>query len=276
MTLTPTQTDAFALMTATLKSWGLSTLLADLKGFIVRGDTNSDTLGLALSQTAAYKTRFAGNAVRAANGLRELNPAEYLAAEEQYHNVLQSYGLPKGFYDKPADFAKFIGADISPAELDARAKVAHDQYENAPAATKALWSQYYGGKGDAIAGILDPTVATQVILDRGNQVGIGGEGAAQGYGVTQPRAQQFQQAGVTIAGARAAYAQIASGAPTDQAIAARFGTTFDQKQEEDSLLLNDAAANQQRQTLYGEEKGLFKATSGGADAQSLGVSQSSY
>ena len=273
--LDPTQTDALALMSATLKSWGLSTLLADLKGFVIRGDTNADTLGLALSQTAAYKTRFAGNAIRVKNGMAELTPAQYLATEEQYRNTLQAYGLPPGFYDKPSDFTQFIGHDISPAELDSRAKVAHDQYIAQPDDVKALWSQYYGTKGDAIAAILDPTVATQLIADRGTQVGIGAEAIHHGINVGQPRAQQFQQAGVTIAQARTAYGQIAQSAPTDQAIAARFGTTFDQQQEENDLLLGDAAAHQARTTLYGEEDALFKGH-GGADAQSLGAVQSNY
>ena len=262
------QNDAIVLMTSTLKSWGLSTLVADLKRLIIHGDTNADTLSLALSQTDAYKTRFAGNAIRVKNGLAELTPAQYLATEEQYRNTLQSWGLPSGFYDKPTDFTQFIGNDISPAELDARAKIAHDQYIAQPADVKALWSQYYGTKGDAIAAILDPKVATQLIIDRGTQVGIGAEAISHGISVGQPRAQQFQQAGVTIAQARTAYSQIAQSEPTDQAIAARFGTTFGQQQEENDLLLGDAAAHQARTTMYGEEEALFKGH-GGADAQSL-------
>jgi len=274
-TLNKTESDIYALMSATLNAWGLSSLVASLKGFIIQGDTNADTLSLALSQTDAYKTRFAGNAIRVKNGMSELTPAQYLATEEQYRNTLQAWGLPRGFYDKPTDFTQFIGHDISAAELDARAKVAHDQYIAQPDDVKALWSQYYGTKGDAIAAILDPTVATQLIADRGTQVGIGAEAVHHGINVGQPRAQQFQQAGVTIAQARTAYGQIAQSAPTDRAIAARFGTTFDQQQEENDLLLGDASAHQARTTLYGEEDALFKGH-GGADAQSLGAVQSNY
>jgi hypothetical protein len=273
---TSTDQNALDLLTQTLNSWGLGSLVKDLKGFIVSGDTSPDTLTLKLQQTDAYKQRFAGNEQRKALGLPELSPAQYIATEEQYYNILQSYGLPRGFYDKHTDFVDFIGKDISPAELDARAKIAHDQYMAAPETTKALWSQYFGGKGDAIAAILDPTVATQVIQDRSTQVGIGGAAAAQGLGVDQARAQQFQQGGVTIDGARKAYAQIAQSMPVDSQIAQRFGNqAFGQKQEEDSLLLNDATATQQRQSLYGAEEALFKGH-GGADANSLGVSQTSF
>lgn len=267
------QQSVYDLMASTLASWGLTSLGAALKNLILKGDTAPDTLALALSQTAEYKQRFAGNAERVKNGLSELNPAQYIAMEEQYTNVLQAYGLPKGFYDSHSDFTNFIGKGISAAELQTRAQVAHDQYEAAPQATKALWSQYFGSKGDAIAAILDPDVATQVIQDRGSQVAIGGAAAQSGFGINQKRAQQFQQAGVTLSGAQKAYSQIAQSIGTDQNIAHRFGTTFDQSQEENDLLLGQGDAAVKRATLYDEEKSLFKG-GGGATSEGLGVSQS--
>lgn len=271
--LSSSQQSIYDLMSATLQSWGLGTLASDLKNLILKGDTSPDTLALALSQTDAYKQRFAGNAERVKNGLSELTPAQYIAVEEQYQNVLQSYGLPKGFYDSHEDFVDLIGKNIDPTELQSRAQIAHDYFTNAPAATKALWSSYGFTSGDVIAGLLDPNVATKVLEDRANQVGIGGAAAAQGLGVNQIRAQQLQQAGVTLAGAQKAYAQIAAALPTDQAIAHRFGTTFDQTQEENDLLLGQSDATIKRQTLYNEEQALFKGGSG-ADSNALGVRQS--
>lgn len=268
----PQQQSALALINQTLSDWGLSSLTGVVEGLIKKGDTNSDTLTLALSQTPEYKARFSGNAVRIKNGLAALTPAQYLSAEESYRQVLASYGLPPGFYDTQSALANFIGNDVSAAEVDARAKVAHDTYEAAPAYMKQLWSQYFGTKGDAVAAILDPKTATQVIQDRATQVQIGGAAAAQGLKVNQARAQQFQQAGVTQSDAQKAYAQIAQSMPIDANIAQRFGQTFGQTQEENDLLLNQGQAALQRQTLYNEEQGLFKGHAG-ADAQSIGVSQ---
>lgn len=271
--LTATQQNAFDLMASTLAAWGLSTLSGDLRNLIVKGDTQADTLSLALTQTAAYKQRFAGNALRVKQGLAELNPAQYIALEESYSNILRSYGMPSGYYDKPEDFTKFIGNDVSPAEIQTRAQIAHDMYTNAPDSVKSLWGQYFGTKGDAIAFILDPDKATQVIQDKANQVGIGGAAAQVGLTVGQPRAQQLQQAGVTLAGAQKAYQQIAQAMPTDQAIAARFGQTFGQSQEENDLLLGQGDASVLRSTLYSEEKGLFSDKAGMTDS-SLSVNQS--
>lgn len=266
------QENAFELMRATLRSWGLGSLIDDLRRLIVKGDTAPDTLTLALRNTNAYKVRFAGNELRIKNGLAALNEADYLSAESGYQQVLRAYGLPRGFYDKPSDFADLIGKGVSPSELSTRAQIAHDQYMAAPDAIRNLWSQYFG-KGNIIASILDPDVATAVIQDRATQVSIGGAAAMQGLDVNQRRAQHLQEAGVDINVARKAYAQIAQSLPTDQNIAQRFGTTFDQKQEENDLLLNDAGATQKRQTLYDEEQGLFRGESG-VDSSALGVSQS--
>jgi len=266
------QQSAYDLMASTLKSWGLDTLLGDLKQFILAGDTSPDTLSLKLSQTDAYKQRFIGNEQRKANGLPELNPAQYIALEEQYSNVLRSYGLPPGFYDSTKDFTDFIGKDLSPDELRTRAQIAHDQYEAAPQYMKDLWGQYFGGKGDAIAAIIDPDTATAVIQDRAKQVALGAAGAQYGFGVNAARAKQFVDAGVTLQGAQQAYQQIAAIQGQDQTIAKRFGQQFTQQDEENDLLLGQGDAMQKRKSLYGSEEALFKG-SGGLDANALGVSQ---
>lgn len=267
------QQSIYDLMHKVLASWGLLSLAKDLRSFIVKGDTNHATLALELSQTDAYKKRFAANALRVKAGLPELSPARYIALEEGYNQVLRAYGLPQGFYDQKSDFTKFIANDLSVNELQNRAQIAHDQYTAAPDYMKTLWGQYYGTKGDIIAAILDPDTATAIIADRAQQVGIGGAAAAQGLSIGQKRAEQFQEAGVTLEGARKAYAQIATAMPTDDAIAKRFGTTFDQKQEENDLLLGQADAGLKRSTLYNEESALFHGH-GGLDPQSIGVSQS--
>lgn len=268
----PTQQSAFDMLNSQLAAWGLTSLSGDLKSLIVGGQTDTSELSLALQQTPAYKQRFAGNQIRIQNGLAALSPADYLALERQYKNVLQSYGLPAGFYDTASDFTDFIGKDISPSELDARAKIAHDQYEAAPAYVKNLWGQYFGTKGDAIAAILDPNVATQTIQDRAAQVAIGGAAAQQGLAVDQTRAQQLQQAGVTAQQAQQGYSQIAQAMPIDQSIANRFGTTFDQRAEENSVLLGQADDINKRKTLYNEEESLFKGSSG-VGSNTIGVSQ---
>lgn len=260
------------LLRQTLISWGLQSLLPHLRDYLKQG-YDSTTINLALQDTAEWKARFAGNELRKQKGLSVLTPAQYIATEEQYRNVMQNYGLPAGFYDSHDDFNQFIGNDVSPNELQQRAQVAHDTYFAAPQEWRDMWAGYGFTHGDAIASILDPNVGTQLIQDRANQVQIGGTAKQAGFDVTQARAQQFQQHGTTLAEAQRAYQQLGQYASTDQNIAHRFGTTFDQTQEENDLLLGDPEAAKKRQQLYSDEQGLFSGTRG-ADAQSLAVSQS--
>jgi hypothetical protein len=73
--------------------------------------------------------------------------------------------------------------------------------------------------------------------------------------------------------AQQGYGQIAQAMPTDKSIAQRFHSTFNQQDEENSVLLNQGAEVNKRQTLYDEEQALFK-QHGNADANTLGVAQS--
>lgn len=266
------------LLTQTLKDWGLSSLLPYVQDYLTKG-YDSTTVNLYLQDTPEWKQRFAGNEIRKEKGLPVLSPAQYIASEEQYSNVLKSYGLPSGFYDQHQDFVNFIGNDVSPTEVSDRAKVAHDQYLNAPPEQKALWNQYYG-PGDAIAGILDPNVATSVIQDRAAAVGIGGAAATQGISVSGTRATQLQQHQVTLAQAQNAYQQIAQYGQADSAIGSRFGVQPDSTgnrygsttQEENRLLLGSGAEADKATVANASERGLF-AGHAGATTQSLGVSQ---
>jgi hypothetical protein len=106
------------------------------------------------------------------------------------------------------------------------------------------------------------------LQQKANAVAVGGSALQQGINVTAGRATQLAQNGVTLDGARQAYARIAATAGTDASIAQRFGTTFDQTQEENDLLLNDGAAAAKRAQLYGSEAALFGGRGGGASQQS--------
>lgn len=265
-------TSASDLLRQTLTDWGLTSLLPYVQDYLTKGYDNT-TINLYLQDTPEWKQRFAGNEARKAKGLPVLSPADYIATEEQYRNVLQSYGLPSGFYDQHSDFADFIGNDISPTEMSQRAKVAYDQYLNVPSDHRDLWNQYFG-PGDAIAGILDPDKATQIIVDRGTQVGIGGAALDQGINVSGQRAAYLQQHQVTLQQAQQAYSQIAQFGQADKNIGNRFGVGGygTQENEENRLLLNNGALQDQSAVLNASERGLFRETPG-ANQNALGVSQ---
>ena len=263
---------AYDLLAQTLRDWGLGALVKYARQFIQQG-MSQEEIQLHLEQTPEYQHRFAGNELRKQNGLGTLSPAQYIALEDQYRQVLSQYGMPKGFYDQHKDFANWIGGDVSPSEVQARADIAKQQYLNAPAEMRAYWQQNFGlTAGDAVASILDPNHESLADLQRqANAVAIGGSALQQGIDVGRKRALQLADNGVTLQQARQAYSRIAQFGATDQSIAQRFGTQFGQRAEENSLLLGDAAANQQRDLIYGEEAAQF-AGRGGASVQTSSVS----
>jgi len=123
----------------------------------------------------AYKTRFAANEAikkRMAEGKgmpgdRLLTPAEYIKTEDAYREVLQTAGLPVGFYDTQDDFTKLIENSISTAELTERVNIASQALNNADQNIVNALKNYYGmSTGDLTAYLLDKDKAFNVLNSR--------------------------------------------------------------------------------------------------------------
>ncbi len=123
----------------------------------------------------AYKTRFAANEAirkRMAEGKgmpgdRLLTPAEYIKTEDAYREVLQTAGLPVGFYDTQDDFTKLIENSISTAELTERVNIASQALQNADKNIVDALKNYYGmSTGDLTAYLLDKDKAFNVLNSR--------------------------------------------------------------------------------------------------------------
>jgi hypothetical protein len=255
--LDPNIRGASAIIKAQLEAWGIGTLYNDAVKILKQG-LNADAVIAQLQDTAAYKQRFWYNEDRRKAGLPVLSPAEAVATENQMRSILRQYGLPAGFYDTPQDVGKFIAGNLSAVELAERAEAARDKWYEAPAETRAAWTQYYGAtEGDAIASILNPDKALPLIQRRLNAATLGGAAARQGLTVGAERAEQLAQLGVTGAQAQAGFGNVAAALETDSAIAERFGTTFTQGEEEDAYLLQNAEALRKKQTLGAAEESLF-------------------
>ena len=101
------RTDWVEYTTQMFNNYGLGTLAPKITEYVQQG-FSPDTVTLKLQETPEYKQRFAGNESRRKSGLSVLSPKEYLATEDAYRQIMRSTGLPKGFYDSPDDFSKFI------------------------------------------------------------------------------------------------------------------------------------------------------------------------
>ena len=199
------------------KNYGLESLAPRITEYAQEG-FSPETITLKLQETPDYKQRFAGNEARRKAGLPVLSPAEYLSAESSYRDIMRNANLPKGFYDDPNDFSKFISVDVSPAELKSRVDAAALSLENAdPFYTGSLQRLYGLSSGDMVAYALDPERALPLITRQVQAAQFGAEAARQGLQVTTPMAETYTgQLGVSQAQARQGFEDVASILPEAQ------------------------------------------------------------
>lgn len=231
---------------AKLKELGLEFLFATLEKKI--GDTtisiDPDTIGRIIEtdpDTAKqYKERFSGNDFRIAAGLRALKPSEYIAAEKSYISTLRNTGMPVGFYDTPADLAKFVGADLSTVELEGRIVSGYRAASQADPATKQQLFALYGiDEKDLAAYYLDPQKATDALNRKKDAALFGRQIAAAGTA-----GQAATQAGITLGAGQAE--ELASQGIVGQAAKTAF-TTIAEEQQLYSPLQGEQAITQAEQ-----------------------------
>jgi hypothetical protein len=210
------KTSAYDMLALELNNLGLSSLVNPLKALFQQGITDSDTLRLKLSETPEYQTRFSANAERIKKGLTALTPAQYLAKEDAYQNIMRNYGLPAEYYakdstGKQAGFDQLLSNDVSAVELEDRVMTAQNRVVNAnPEVAKALKAFYPDiTNGDILAYTLDPTKALDAIKRKVTAAEIGGAALSAGLTTQAATAENLARFGIDKAAAQQGYGQIA-------------------------------------------------------------------
>lgn len=266
---TQDQRNAEVMLTNMLKQYGLDALSGDIMGFIQQGYSN-DNIMVKLQDTDAYKTRFAGNADRIKNGLNALNPADYISLENSYRQVLESNGLPKGFYDQHSDFQSWIGGDVSPNEINTRAQMASDAVNNSDPTYLQALRQMGLSDGDLVASMLDRTRALPVLQKVVNASKIGAAALKQGLNFDPTKASKFADMGVTAQQANNAYQTIGEALPAAQRLSTIYGDGVNQSDLEDEMLGSSGPASAKRKALAQQEAASFNGARA-ATPQSLGT-----
>jgi hypothetical protein len=119
--------------THSLSTYGLGSLVSDIKNILVDGSLDPTEFSLKIRGTDAYKARFIANEARMAKGLRALSPADYIKLEDKYQEVMRQYGLPESYYAKSGTgvqegFRKLIENDVSNIELEDRIQLHKSVY----------------------------------------------------------------------------------------------------------------------------------------------------
>ena len=267
---------AYSLLFSEFERYGLGALVEPLKGFITEGLSPAE-FTLRLRETDAYKKRFAANTQRINKGLRALSEAEYIGLEDQYQNIMRNYGLPASYYARgemgaQQGFEKFIGNDVSAAELEDRIQTAQNRVLNAaPEVSKAL-REFYPDitNGDILAYTLDPDKALTDIRRRVTAAEIGAGAMQAGLRTGLARAEELGRFGITGEQARQGFSTIAEvlpGATKLGEIYAKQGMgPFTQETAEQEVfgITGAAEARTKRRKLAELETAQFSGTSGAA------------
>lgn len=258
--------DAYIALNDLFTSYGLGTLAPKIFSYIQNG-YSADTIALLLQETPEYKTRFAGNELRKKAGLAVLSPADYLSTEAAYRQVMASAGLPKGFYDSPTDFAKWIGSDVSPTEIKSRVDIAVQNTTNADPFVKQQLAAFYGIDESSLTSyFLDQSKSLPLLQKQEAAAQFGAEAARRGLLTDKQRMEDYVNQGFTQQQASQGFEQVAEELPNLQALASRWGVAFNQTEEEGSVFGISPQAVAKKKALASQERALF----GGSNAASPG------
>lgn len=258
--------DAYEALSALFDSYGLSSLAGRIYTYIQNG-YSADTISLELQNTPEFKTRFAGDEIRRKAGLPVLNPADYLATEASYRQILSSAGLPAGFYDSPGDLANWIGGDVSPTEIKSRVDLATVATTQADKFTRDQLKAYYGvDDAHLTAYFLDQSKALPLLQKQEAAAQFGAEAARRGLLSDRQAMEDYVSQGFTQSQASQGFQQVADELPNLQALAQRFGTTFNQAEEESTVFGTNTGALAKKRGLASQERALFGSRAGGAAA----------
>lgn len=277
--LSGAQRDAFLALQGLFNSYGLGSLAPKIFDYVKQG-YGADTIAILLQDTTEYKTRFAGNEARRKAGLPVLNPADYLSTEAAYRQILSSAGLPKGFYDSPQDFTRWISDDVSPTEIKSRVDLAVAATSQAnPQYKQALYQMYGINEADLTAYFLDRKRAEPLLKKQAAAGAIGAAAIRRGFAANALDLEGYATLGITADQAEQAYSQIAQGFSSMLGIAGRYGDTWSQREAEQevftpgSLNGGQEAASDKGKRLRSQERALF-AGGRGASVQGLNAGYS--
>jgi hypothetical protein len=257
--------------------YGLSSLVSDIKNYLIDNAFDPSEFSIKLQNTTAYQNRFSANKDRIKAGLGALSPAAYIALEDQYQNVMRNYGLPSTYWKQTVDpvtgvtsqqgFNKLIASDVDSIELEDRIATAQQRVVNAnPEVLRAL-KEFYPDiqNGDILAYVLDPTNAKDAIKRKVTNAEIGGAAIQADLKTGLARADELRAAGITKESAQQGFGNIAGGLQRCSQLAAIYGEDpYSQATAETEVfkLAGAQEARKQRQKITGLEQATFGGKTG--------------
>lgn len=157
----------------------------------------SDELYTQLQTTPQWQAAFPANVTRAANGLPQLSPTDYIATEDSMNSALAQAGIPTSLV--PNAVTNAIAGDVSASEFSQRLNLGVSEVNNAPPEIAQAFSDIFGVADS-------PAALAAYYLGTGSDVLEGqiataqasGLGAMHGVAITNNRAAQIGALGETM------------------------------------------------------------------------------
>ena len=202
--------DAKNTIKAVLATYGLESLSDFLYDAYAKQEVNinnPDAIIFAIRGQEAYQKRFAANIARAKKGLSELDPGSYVELENGYRRLMQSNGLPTGFYDQTEDFTRLLEGDVSASELQDRIQNGFRAVQDADPEVKRQMQELYGVNEAGLAAyFLDPEKAAPLLTRQAEAAKIAARAKEQGrIQLLSGTAEEIAARGITADEAQAGF-----------------------------------------------------------------------
>lgn len=255
-------------ITGVLNSYGLGSLGEWAWGQIQNGSSPERVLQ-DLRETTEYKQRFVGLEQRRAAGLNAISEAEYLRYETDAQQLFRAVGLPASFYDDPADFADFIGKNVSYNELVQRVNNGFAEASRAPTEVRAELQRLYGiDESQLAAYFLDPDRALPLIESSWQAAQNAGAAVQAGYGqITKAQAERLGALGIDERQAAQGFATLADASQLFADLPGVGGPGISTDEQQAAVFANDSKARRKIDKAAGARR------SQGSGASAFGVGQ---
>jgi len=250
--------------------WGLAKTALDWAYNQLKAGHSVAGILAGLTERNEFKRRFPGIAARKKAGLGSISPDEYIQNERAYKQIFRNAGLPKGYFDSPTDFTKYIAADVSPSELKARVQDVYETVKFSMPEIRNTLAQYYGvapSDGALLAYALNPAKGLDIIGRQVAAAQIGGAASQVGLSEDRARAEQLVGLGVSGQEARQGFGEIAAELGTE---AKQVGATtgpLSQRDLEREVFQGDARFSARRKRRAQEAAAVFGGAGGVAANQ---------
>lgn len=208
--MTQEQANAYAVLFAQFKQFGLETLAPRIMDFIIQG-YSGETVAILLRDTPEYAARFPAMAALRQSGTA-ITEVDYVNYEVNASQLEQRFGLPSGYLTESSTISALLTNHVSADDLVGRVQLNAAAQFDAPPELRQTLQDFYGldANGSLTAYYLDPDHSLNYLERQMATAKIGAAARRQSLALSMDTAALLQQRGVTDQMAEQGFQQVAT------------------------------------------------------------------